>query len=283
MADTPPLNIWKIDPEDAINRRALYEYLEPYEAHTLFIVGNLSSRFPGSHLYIAARGKQWVGLAGYYELPKSLIPFSTEPEVAKALARHVAGRHPIEWVNGVGYSAWPAYEQLLALGYTAMNDPRQVLMELALPPGADELPIAPHEEKVRLIRPEEAEEVAWLIHYLTRPGDSSPVTDEEVAKIRINPHRLVLETDGRIVATAATNGLGVRAFQILAVVTHPEARRRGYARAVCTTLIRQMRRQGAEHCVLFTHFDNRAAQACYKGLGFRVTGDYCLGRVRGRG
>ncbi|HEX2973997.1 MAG TPA: GNAT family N-acetyltransferase [Tepidisphaeraceae bacterium] len=279
MGNTSRLSIWKIDHEDAGHRRALYDYLGPQEAHALFIVANLSSRLPGSHLYIASRGSEWVGIAGYYELPKSLIPFSTDPDVARALARHVAEIHPVEWVNGIGYAAWPAYEQLLALGFTAMNDPRDVLMELPLSQ-VGELPRATHEERVRLIRPEEAEELAWLIRYLTRPGDTSPMTAEEIAKIRMNPHRLVLEADRRIVATASTNGLGLRAFQILAVVTHPDARQRGYARAVCSALIRQMRKQGAEHCVLFTHHNNSAAKACYEGLGFRVTGNYCLGKVQ---
>ncbi|MGE5610189.1 MAG: GNAT family N-acetyltransferase [Bacillota bacterium] len=279
MATTSPLNIWKIDHEDADQRRALYEYLGPRETHSLFIVGNLSSRLPGSHLYVASRGNEWVGIAGYYELPKSLIPFSTEPDVARALARHVAGIHPIEWANGVGYATWPAYEELLALGFKAMNDPRELFMELSLSQ-VEQLPMTAHEKRVRLIRPHEAEELAWLLRYLTRPGDVSPMTEEEIAKVRLNPHRLVLEADGRIAATASTNGLGLRAFQILAVVTHPEARRRGYAKAVCSALIRQMRKQGAEHGALFTHHDNAAAKACYEGLGFRVTGDYCLGKLQ---
>ena len=90
----------------------------------------------------------------------------------------------------------------------------------------------------------------------------------------MNPLRHVLEDCGKIVSTASTNGLGLAAFQILGVATLPEARRQGYASAVCAALMRTMHSQGAKSCVVFTGLGNLAAQRCYEQLGFRITGEY---------
>jgi uncharacterized protein len=96
----------------------------------------------------------------------------------------------------------------------------------------------------------------------------------------LNKNRLVMEVDGQVVSTASTNGLGLKSFQILGVVTRADVRRRGYARAACAALMRRMQAQGAEHCVLFTNETNTAARRCYESLGFRVTGDFCVARLR---
>jgi hypothetical protein len=125
MLPSKPLNIHKLDHEDDACRQALLDYLAPHEAHSLFIVGNLANRFPESHLYVAQRDGRWAGVAGYYAKPRSLIPFSTDPDVVRALVRYVAQQHaPIEYMNGIAYAARPAYEELLALGWRPANDPR---------------------------------------------------------------------------------------------------------------------------------------------------------------
>ncbi|MCX7044106.1 MAG: GNAT family N-acetyltransferase [Candidatus Sumerlaeota bacterium] len=277
MPSEAPIEIIKIAHEKPDIRQRVLDYLAPHETHNLFIIGNLISNFPDSHLYVAQRGSQWAGIAGYYTRPKSLIPFSTDPEIARALAHHVASAQPvIEYMNGIEYAARPAYEALLALGYRPANDPRQVFMELDLPPGAD-LPVWPSEEAVRPMRKEDAPAVAMLARQIQRPNDHSPLTQEEIART-LHMGRIVVDIEGQIVATAATNGLGLRAFQILSVATDPAHRRHGYARAACAALIRSMQPRGAHSCVLFTDIANTAAQTCYQSLGFRITGDYYVSK-----
>ena len=127
-----------------------------------------------------------------------------------------------------------------------------------------------------MIRPEDAPQVARLIRSMRYPNDDSPPTDRQLDMVRKNPLRIVIEQDGQVVSTASTNGIGLRAFQILAVVTHPAHRRRGHARALCAALMRRMRAQGAVRCALFTDVKNTPAQRCYESLGFRVTGDYAV-------
>ena len=110
--------------------------------------------------------------------------------------------------------------------------------------------------------------------------DHPVVEQEELANARLAILRHVLEIDGRIVSIASTNGKGITAFQVMGVVTAPDARGRGYAGAVCTSLHHDMARQGATRCVLFTPPDNLTAQRCYQRLGFRQTGMFYIGKIR---
>lgn len=60
--------------------------------------------------------------------------------------------------------------------------------------------------------------------------------------------------------------------EVVKVMTHPEARGRGAARAVVTTLIATAREDGLELLTLDVRGNNHGAQALYAGLGFVVTG-----------
>lgn len=271
--------IERLDHEEAAVREQVFGYLAPQEAHGLFILGNLNTRFPGTHLYAASADGRWRGLAGYYEGPRSVIPVAGCPEAARALARHVLAAHPTpQWLLGGTVSAGPALEVFLEQGFSVRNNPHHVFMETALPESLAP-DCGPHAERVRFIRPGDGEPVARLLRLLRDPGNTAPLTAEEVAGAEANALRVVLEADGQIVATAATNGIGLRAFQILGVVTDPAFRQRGYARAVCLALMRHMHGQGARHCVLFTDAANVAAQRCYAGIGFRITGDFIVARL----
>lgn len=271
------LRIDKVDHTEPAVRERIVAFLAPHEAHALFILGNLMAGFAGSNLYVASRSGEWLGVAGFYEGPASLIPFSTDADVVRALVRHVAERRPdLRFMNGIDYVAEPAYDELLSLGFAPGNDPRQVFMERDGEPPPQRL-----EEHARPFAPEDAEAVARLMRHMRgAPDDGAPPTEKERASVLGAVARAVLVLDGRPVATASTNGLALRAFQVLGVVTHPDFRRRGCARAVCAALMREMRRRGAEKTVLFTGIENAAARACYKGLGFRETGGYYVARLR---
>lgn len=72
-----------------------------------------------------------IGVAGHYAGPRSLIPFSLQPDIVRALVRHVAGVLPgLQHINGIDCVAEPAREELISMGYPPANDPDQVSMEL---------------------------------------------------------------------------------------------------------------------------------------------------------
>jgi RimJ/RimL family protein N-acetyltransferase len=279
----PDIIIEKVDHDRPEVRAELVSFLAERETHNLFILGNLTRGFPQSHVYTARRGGRLVGAAGYYARPKGVCPFSTDEQVVRGLVRHVAAIHrPIEHLNAIGYVGRPALEEILSMGFALRNEPWQVFME-ASDLAAVPLSGWPGQEKVRRVEPRDGAEVARLIRYLDEPDDDSPVRDEEVAKALLNPDRLVLEEQGRVVATASTNGLGLKAFQILGVATDPAHRGRGYARATCAELMRRLRAEGARQSVLFTGPENEPAQRCYRKLGFEITGEYCMAQLMSPG
>ena len=264
----------RIEHAEACEKARLVDFLSSRETHNLFILGNLQREFPGTHLYAASCDGRWCGVAAYYEMPKSLCLYSEDREVVRALVRHVASLHsPIRFVNAIDYVGQPACEEMEAIGYRLLREPRQVFMETPLPAGPA-WALREDLDKVRLVRASDGPAVARLVRYISRPTDDSPLTEDEVAKARLNPLRHVLEMGGQIVSTASTNGLGLTAFQVLGVATLPEFRRRGHASTVCAALMRTMHGQGAKSCVLFTGIDNLSAQRCYERLGFRATGAY---------
>ena len=264
----------RVDHTEASVQQMLRDYLAPHEPHALFILGNLRTNRP-AELYVARRDDELVGVCGYYGTFKSLIPFSKDQQAVRELVAHVVGLHPeVTWVNGIDYVADPAREVMVSLGYQLANNPDQVFMELyGLPPEQA------GEALCRKICDSDAAQTVRVLRGMDPTKDpDAPLTREEIDKVLLNRDRWVLVQDGRVVSTAATSGIGIRACQIIAVATDPAYRGRGFAQAVCAKLIRAMAKQGAEATVLFTGRENVAAQRCYAGLGFRITGGYCVAK-----
>jgi hypothetical protein len=116
-------------------QQVIYEFLAPHETYCLFIIGNMKRNFPDSHIYLATRGSQYVGVAGYYEGFHSVIPFALDPEATRALIRHVTQQHKdIKVLGAVGTVAVPAYEELNRIGYSLVSDPHCAFMQLEAPP-----------------------------------------------------------------------------------------------------------------------------------------------------
>lgn len=268
----------KINHEDPAVARRLVDMLRPRETHALFLLGNLKNNYPDSHLYVARRGDDWLGVAGFYARPKSCSLLADDREVVGALIRRLTEQHPsLEMALGIDPTGRWAYEAMLELGFVPVGQPREVFMSMTIP---HPLPPVPHEEKVRPIEDRDAMACARLQRLLDWPRDDSPIGEADLRRALANKMRLVLEVDGEVVSTATTNGLAIEAFQILGVATFPEHQRHGYATAVCNALTRRMKASGAKRCVLFTGPENLAAQRCYERLGFRIVGDYYMAKFR---
>ncbi|MCU1601386.1 MAG: GCN5-related N-acetyltransferase [Frankiales bacterium] len=103
-------------------------------------------------------------------------------------------------------------------------------------------------------------------------------TADEVEQWRLDLHAelLVALDSGRLVACGAlrrpANPVTRRMAEITKVMTHPDARGRGAARAVLLALIDSARADGRELLTLECRGNNHAAQRLYASLGFVVTG-----------
>ena len=88
----------------------------------------------------------------------------------------------------------------------------------------------------------------------------------------------ILLDGGTPVSYSAFNARLPDAVQLGSVWTPPEARSRGYARAVVAGSLLEARRQGAARAVLFT--DHPAAERAYEAIGFQAVGEYGLVLLR---
>lgn len=85
----------------------------------------------------------------------------------------------------------------------------------------------------------------------------------------------LIDMQGKITAMTAVNAIGINCVQIGGVYTVPEYRRKGFCRALVSSVTNAMindRRQ----VVLYVRENNTAAMELYKGLGYRQFGRLCI-------
>lgn len=111
----------------------------------------------------------------------------------------------------------------------------------------------------------------WLSGLFHLNGTSNPtlrrIVPSMYAAIPKETIAASIEIDGRIVAT----GLGIRDrdyIGIYAVYVSPSCWRRGYARAVCSTILREAKAGGATRAYLQVVKGNVHAKQLYRSLGF---------------
>jgi predicted GNAT family acetyltransferase len=83
----------------------------------------------------------------------------------------------------------------------------------------------------------------------------------------------VLVVDNTPIAYSAFNARLPDIVQIGGVWTPLALRGNGYAKSVVAGSLLEARSQGVERAILFTNPKNLAAQAAYRGIGFRATGE----------
>ncbi len=111
----------------------------------------------------------------------------------------------------------------------------------------------------------------WLRGLFSLNGTSDPTLRRIVPKMYAAiPKRTIVasvELDGRIVAT----GLGICDREwvgLYAIYVSPSCWKRGYARAICSTLLREARQLGAVKAYLQVVEGNTRAKRLYESLGF---------------
>lgn len=111
----------------------------------------------------------------------------------------------------------------------------------------------------------------WLKGLFSLNGTSDPTLRRIVPKMYAAiPKKTIvasIEIDGKMVAS----GLGILDRDwvgIYAIYVSPSCWSRGYARAVCSTILREAGKSGATKAYLQVVSDNRKAKSLYKSLGF---------------
>ncbi len=111
----------------------------------------------------------------------------------------------------------------------------------------------------------------WMKGLFSLNGTSDPTLRRIVPRMYASiPKQTIVasvEIDGRMVAS----GLGIRDRDwvgIYAIYVSPSCWRRGYARAICSTLLREAESLGASRAYLQVASDNKNARKLYESLGF---------------
>lgn len=249
-------------------------YLKPFVKYSLFLVGNLREK-DFSYYYMAIKDSKIIGVAAYFPIFKSFSLFSEDAKVAEKLTTVISKKHDIKALLGISKAAKPSYEKLISLDYKPVEDPENLFMELDLNKFT---PFEIEEANIKTVDEKDIDQVAFLHRYLNSKNPSeSKVTKEEREKIRLSKIKYCLKVGDTVVSTAMSNGAFLNTFQILGVVTHPDYRGKGFAKAVCSCLIKDIKdKYGAKHAIIFTGKENIIAKRCYELLGFKVTDEYYL-------
>ena len=124
---------------------------------------------------------------------------------------------------------------------------------------------------VLVLRPDDAARIATLHHAAN--GDGWPVQDYR--NMLGEPQYLALgianEQDDTLAAFALCQTV-LDTADLLMVATHPNSRRRGYARTLLRTLLSRLGERGTARLTLDVAADNDAAIALYNSLEFAEDG-----------
>ena len=217
--------------------------------------------------------QRWVAVA-YFGGDISL--YATEAWAIDAMAEFALRRSPvIPRIIARKEVVDRFWETLKKAPFPLQFDRRQLVYTL----DPQDLAAEP-EPRMRLARPEEAEEVARLASAMSfEEIQMDPFRDHPLGYLRLIEHRIrlqryfVLEEDGEIKFQVHLNSITPYAGQITGVYTPPEHRRRGYARRGMGEFCRQALERAPRLCLFVNDF-NTPAIRLYEGLGFKYLMDY---------
>ena len=126
-----------------------------------------------------------------------------------------------------------------------------------------------------MIRPAQSRDVDALLRLeqLCFEHDRLKRTDFRNA-LRASRSLLLVADDGDAIAAYALLKMQGRLGHLLSLAVDPEARRRGFGRALISAAEEAARARGARHMQLELREDNGAAEALYKSLGYRHHGTW---------
>jgi ribosomal-protein-alanine N-acetyltransferase len=128
-------------------------------------------------------------------------------------------------------------------------------------------------ESLLIVRPARLEDLA-RIAWLEETGFPDPWPTDLLAYELRHPGAILLVAtwgEGPVVGYAAFRHGGGEA-ELLRLSVDPAERRRGIGRALVSRGLERLREIGVESCFLEVRLNNESAIACYRSLGFQLTG-----------
>lgn len=255
-----------------IERENILNFLRPNEKFALFLIANLKNNDFPSKYYVAKSNNKIVGVSAYFPVFKSFSLFTEHSDVACEFVDSAAKECEITTLLSIADCGRFALDEFLKLGYVPKKDPKYAFLELDI---KNFHFFDSKEGKVRKVEEKDVDQIVILHRYLHDLPINKPISEDERKRVILSPIKYCLEIDGKIVSSALSNGIVEEAFQILGVVTHPDYRKKGFAKAVCSHLIKNLiDNDNAKKAILFTNYDNVPSLKCYHSLGFKITNEY---------
>jgi RimJ/RimL family protein N-acetyltransferase len=264
----------------------LERFLQPHLETSLFLLSNMrqagliDSGQPFQGTYAAAfEGEAISGVVALF-WNGSLIYQAPSYLPALQEAVQIASGRPLRTLLGPAAQVQAGLEALGAAVQVWMDDP-QVLFGLSLVDLVVPEPLHTGAVRARLLHADDLPllvrwRVASRIESFLEP-DTPDLWEEAQAGVErylVSQRQWVLEAGGVPVSTCTLNAEIREVVQVGGVYTPPEARGRGYARAVVAAALRDVRAEGVQTGILFTDDNNLSAQKAYQAIGFRPIGDY---------
>ncbi len=280
-ADPPHIRI--LHPGD---EPALEAFLKPRLESSLFLLSNMrlaglmdrGQRFEGTYA-AAFEGEAIAGVVALfwngsliYQAPRHL------PALQEAV--QIATGRPVKTLLGPVDQVQAGLDALGTSVQVQVDDP-QILFGLRLADLAVPEPLRTGQVRARVLQETDTPILAAWRAASRMELFLEPDTPELWAEAQASVERYLdsgrqwmLEAEGKPVSTCTFNAEIREVVQVGGVYTPPEARGRGYARAVVAAALQDARAEGADTGILFTDDDNAPAQKAYLAIGFRPIGDY---------
>ncbi|MBW4642071.1 MAG: GNAT family N-acetyltransferase [Goleter apudmare HA4340-LM2] len=264
----------------------LESFLVQYTDTSMFLRSNLreaglidqGAKFQGKYV-VAIANTAIVAVAAHYGNGMVVVqaPVHLEEVVQAVVAQ---SKRAIFGIAGPAAQVAATKEILGLANSPTQLDEREVLFSVMLQDLQIPSPLASGEVKCRLPNLDELDlltewSAAYNIEALgeKETADLRPACRRLLEAYQANATHWVLVAGNTPVAYSAFNAYLPDIVQIGGVWTPPPLRGQGYAKSVVAGCLLEAKAQGVERAILFTQQNNYAAQAAYRGIGFRATGE----------
>ncbi|MCC5637113.1 GNAT family N-acetyltransferase [Nostoc sp. CHAB 5844] len=234
------------------------------------------ARFQGT--YVAAIADATiVAVAAHYW--NNMLVVQAPVQLAEVVQAVVSqSNRPIAGISGPSVQVQATKQVLELINRPTQLDESEILFSLALRDLQVPRALALGEVECRVPDPEELELLSqWCAAFNIEALGKAETPDllstcrREIAARQATARHWVLVKENILVAYTGFNARLPDIVQIGGVWTPPQLRGKGYAKSVVAGSLLEARSHGVERAILFTNQQNYAAQAAYRGIGFRPT------------
>jgi len=258
-----------------VDKRVILDYAYLRERENLFVIGNLNR--PTSfkeNVYLGYfEGNTLQGIGTYFRKYGNYVVNTDNQNALNALVdKSIDRSFDFKDIANFQKYALPALRRLKSRGIEPMRIDKEIIYELQRAKFKD----LSEKGNARKATQDDIDGIIQMHRLADNKDPRPPITIEEQSMI-IPDETFIIKEDV-IISTVNIQGTSANYFQLGGVVTHPDYRRKGYAKQCVSALCSHYFDEGKSTAILFTRDDNIAAQHVYTALGFEPVDDFIIAR-----